>query len=73
MVRDFLSSLVKTAPAVVKPLVIETNLTKSEKAIIAAGRKERIEHPESFISLDDYLKTRGIDKQALMAQGGEGR
>ena len=29
-------------------LVIETNLTTSEKAIIRAGRKERKEHPENF-------------------------
>ena len=31
-----------------EPLVIETNLTADEKAIIKAGRKERKEHPENF-------------------------
>jgi hypothetical protein len=31
-----------------EPLVIETNLTKEEKAIVKAGRKERKEHPENF-------------------------
>jgi len=31
-----------------QPLVIETNLTAKEKAIINAGRKERKEHPENF-------------------------
>ncbi|MCL2295288.1 MAG: hypothetical protein FWC36_10585 [Spirochaetes bacterium] len=31
-------------------LVIETNLTASEKAVIKAGRKERKEHPENFTS-----------------------
>jgi hypothetical protein len=29
-------------------LVIETNLTADEKAVIKAGRKERKEHPENF-------------------------
>ena len=29
-------------------LVIETDLTKEEKVIIQAGRKERMEHPENF-------------------------
>jgi len=31
-----------------KTLVIETNLTTEEKAVIKAGRKERKEHPENF-------------------------
>jgi len=31
-----------------EPLVIETNLTAAEKAIIKEGRKERKEHPENF-------------------------
>jgi len=30
------------------PLIIETNLTAEEKAVIKAGRKERKEHPENF-------------------------
>jgi len=30
------------------PLVIETNLTADEKAVIKAGRRERKEHPENF-------------------------
>jgi hypothetical protein len=56
--RSVLSSLVEPVPAINEPLVIETDLTESEKRIIAAGRLERKEHPESFISLNDYLKTR---------------
>jgi hypothetical protein len=31
-----------------KTLVIETDLTAEEKAVIKAGRKERKEHPENF-------------------------
>jgi len=31
-----------------EPLIIETNLTADEKAVIKTGRKERKEHPESF-------------------------
>jgi len=31
-----------------EPLIIETNLTIKEKAVIKAGRKERKEHPENF-------------------------
>ena len=31
-----------------EPLVIETNLTADEKAVVKAGRKERREHPENF-------------------------
>jgi len=31
-----------------EPLIIETNLTAKEKAVIKAGRKERKEHPENF-------------------------
>jgi len=30
------------------PLVIETDLTADERAVIKAGRKERKEHPENF-------------------------
>ena len=33
-----------------EPLIIETNLTADEKAIIKAGRKERKKHPENFTS-----------------------
>jgi hypothetical protein len=51
--------------------VVETDLTAEEIAIIEEGDREFAEHPENFISLDDYLKTRGIDKQALMGQGRE--
>jgi hypothetical protein len=39
-----------------QPLVIETNLTAKEKAIINAGRKERKEHPESFTPWADVKK-----------------
>ena len=42
-----------------EPLVIETNLTAGEKADIEEGRKLRREHPEEFISLDQYL-THGV-------------
>jgi hypothetical protein len=31
-----------------EPLVVETNLTAEEKAVVKAGRKERKEHPENF-------------------------
>ena len=31
-----------------EPLIIETNLTAEEKAVIEEGRKERKEHPENF-------------------------
>ena len=39
---------------------IETDLTAEEKADIAEGRKERREHPENFISLDEYAESRGL-------------
>ena len=38
-----------------EPLVIETNLTADEIADIEEGRKLRRNHPEEFISLNDYL------------------
>jgi len=41
-------------------IIIETDLTAEEKADIAEGRKERREHPENFISLEEYVKSRGI-------------
>ena len=41
-------------------IIIETDLTAEEKADIAEGRKERMEHPENFISLDEYVTSRGI-------------
>jgi hypothetical protein len=40
--------------------VIETNLTDEEHALIAEGMREYAENPSSFISLEDYKKTRGI-------------
>ena len=45
IVRPMLSYLAGTQAA---QLVIETNLTADEKAVIKAGRKERKEHPENF-------------------------
>jgi hypothetical protein len=36
-----------------EPLVIETDLTEEEKAVIEEGRKLRKEHPEEFISLKE--------------------
>jgi hypothetical protein len=47
MVRPILSFLAKT-PAPDNPLIIETDLTDEEKAIIEVGRKERIERPGTF-------------------------
>jgi len=43
IVRPMLSFLAMNAP-----IVIETNLTADEKAVIREGRKERKEHPENF-------------------------
>jgi hypothetical protein len=47
MVRPILSFLAKN-PAVDEPLVIETDLTDEEVAMIDEGRRERKEHPEKF-------------------------
>ena len=47
IVRPMLSFLAGNQVAN-EPLVIETNLTADEKAVIKAGRKERKEHPENF-------------------------
>jgi hypothetical protein len=47
IVRPMLSFLAGNQ-AQSKTLVIETNLTAEEKAVIKAGRKERKEHPENF-------------------------
>jgi hypothetical protein len=35
---------------------IETDLTDEEKEIIAEGRRQYAEHPETFTSLDDVVK-----------------
>ena len=43
-----------------EPLVIETDLTDEEKAIIQRGRVKRAAHPESYISLDDYIRQREV-------------
>ncbi|MDR1400243.1 MAG: hypothetical protein LBJ41_10005 [Treponema sp.] len=48
MVRPILSFLARTASAD-EPLVIETDLTDEERAVIKEGRRERAEHPENFI------------------------
>jgi hypothetical protein len=45
IVRPMLLYLAETQTG---QLVIETNLTADEKAVIKAGRKERKEHPENF-------------------------
>ena len=47
IVRPMLSFLAGNH-AINEHLVIETNLTAKEKAVIRAGRKERKEHPENF-------------------------
>jgi hypothetical protein len=44
-----------------EPLVIETNLTADEKAVIKAGRKERKEHPENFTP---WATIKGVKKPA---------
>ncbi|MDR3276311.1 MAG: hypothetical protein LBT11_03715 [Treponema sp.] len=44
--RPLFSLLVDEQP------VIETDLTAEEKAIIAQGRKQRREHPETFVRLN---------------------
>ena len=49
IVRPMLSFLAGNQ-AVNCPLIIETNLTADEKAVVKAGRKERREHPENFTS-----------------------
>jgi len=36
-------------------LVIETDLTAEEKAVVAEGRRLRAESPDEYISLDHYL------------------
>ena len=48
IVRPMLSFLAGTYPAN-ESIVIETNLTVKEKAVVRAGRKERKEHPENFV------------------------
>jgi hypothetical protein len=45
IVRPMLSFLANTQN---EALVIETDLTAGEKAVIKAGRRERKEHPENF-------------------------
>ena len=42
-----------------QPLVYETDLTAEEREWIAEGRREAAEHPDDFITLDDYLKKIG--------------
>jgi hypothetical protein len=50
-VRSLLSYLAKEPDG--EPLVLETDLTDEERAIIAAGRKDFIERPEMFVALED--------------------
>jgi len=38
-------------------LIIETDLTESERKICIEGEKHFREHPEDFISLDDFWRT----------------
>jgi hypothetical protein len=37
----------------VDPVIIETDLTPEEKAIIEAGEREYAVHPETFVRLED--------------------
>jgi hypothetical protein len=62
--HSYIDALPKRSLLTLKPLLsvlseplytIETDLTDEENAIIDAGMKEYREHPENFISLDDYL------------------
>jgi len=46
-VKPLLFALVEDA------ILIETDLTEEEKAIIAAGMAEYAANPDSFVSLDD--------------------
>jgi len=39
-----------------EPIVIETDLTSDEHALIAEGVKRYHEHPEEFVSLESILK-----------------
>jgi hypothetical protein len=48
----------KPIPDIDEPLAIETDLTDEEKAIVAQGKRERAEHPESYISLTEYINSR---------------
>jgi hypothetical protein len=36
----------------IDPVIIETDLTAEEKALIEAGEKEYREHPETFVPLE---------------------
>jgi len=38
-----------------EPLIIETDLTDEERAVIAEGRRRYREHPEDFIPLESVL------------------
>jgi hypothetical protein len=70
--RQELHAAIDTMPernlAALKPLftvlagplyTIETDLTDEEKAMIAAGRKEYAEHPESYVTLESVLQEIG--------------
>jgi len=61
IVRPMLSFLAGKQ-ALSNTVVIETNLTAEEKAIIKAGRKERKEHPENFTPWAT-VKTETIDRK----------
>ena len=62
--RDYIDAMPDYGLSIVEPilahfaderLVVETNLSAEEEAVIEEGRKLRREHPEEFISLKDYL------------------
>jgi len=40
--------------------VIEDDLTEDELATIAAGSREYDRNPDSFITLDEYKRSRGV-------------
>ena len=44
---------------------IDNNLTDGERADIAAARRDYEEHPEDFISIDDYMAENGITEEDL--------
>jgi len=59
LVRNFLSYLYENSPSHDEPLVIEP-ADAEETAMIEEGMREYDRNPESFITLDEYKRSRGI-------------
>jgi len=64
IVRPMLSYLAGNR-AIYEPIVIETNLTPDEKAVVLSGRKERMKHPENFTS---WTKIKNEPETSLMTK-----